>query len=169
MGLGLVESDPSCLEMPTLPFPPPVSESPLPRKVSFVAFGDPEREEEARTQNLQMAFSAEQEALVVESWAVLKKDAAAHGMKFFTKIFEIAPSAKRLFSFLRDSNVPLEQNPKLKTHAFSVFAMVAKYALLETIKEGIPEMWSDDMKNAWGEAFDQLASAIKAEMKPAPA
>ncbi|XP_031482238.1 non-symbiotic hemoglobin 1 [Nymphaea colorata] len=155
-----------------------------------------------------MAFSAEQEALVVESWAVLKKDAAAHGMKFFTKIFEIAPSAKRLFSFLRDSNVPLEQNPKLKTHAFSVFAMtcecavqlrkagkvtvressikhlgvkhfqygvvdehfdVAKYALLETIKEGIPEMWSADMKNAWGEAFDQLASAIKAEMKPASA
>ncbi|CAN6459888.1 unnamed protein product [Victoria cruziana] len=153
-----------------------------------------------------MAFSEEQEALVVRSWAVLKKDAAAHGMKFFAKIFEIAPSAKRLFSFLRDSNVPLDQNPKLKPHAFSVFAMtcecavqlrksgkvtvressvkqlgvkhfkygvvdehfdVARFALLETIKEGVPDMWSEDMKNAWGEAFDQLASAIKAEMKPA--
>lgn len=44
---------------------------------------------------------------------------------------------------------------------------VARFALLETIKEGVPDMWSEDMKNAWGEAFDQLASAIKAEMKPA--
>jgi hypothetical protein len=29
-----------------------------------------------------------------------------------------------MFSFLRDSDVPLEKNPKLKTHAMSVFVMV---------------------------------------------
>lgn len=40
------------------------------------------------------------------------------------RIFEIAPSAQKLFSFLRDSNVPVEQNPKLKPHAKSVFVMV---------------------------------------------
>ncbi|KAI8554355.1 hypothetical protein RHMOL_Rhmol05G0092500 [Rhododendron molle] len=121
------------------------------------------------------------------------------------RVFEIAPTAKKLFSFLRDSDVPLEQNPKLKPHAMTVFVMtcesavqlrkagkvtlresnmgdlgathfkygvadehfeVTKYALLETIKEAVPEMWSPEMKNAWGEAFDQLAAAIKAEMKP---
>ena len=27
-------------------------------------------------------------------------------------------------------------------------------------------MWSPDMKNAWGEAYDQLVAAIKSEMKP---
>ena len=43
---------------------------------------------------------------------------------------------------------------------------MVKYALLETIKEGIPEMWSVEMKEAWAEAYDQLVSAIKAEMKP---
>ncbi|XP_059281737.1 hemoglobin-2-like [Lycium ferocissimum] len=150
------------------------------------------------------SFTEEQEALVVKSWDSMKKNAGEWGLKFFLKIFEIAPSAKKLFSFLKDSNVPLEQNPKLKIHAKSVLVMtceaavqlrkagkvvlrdstlkkigathlkygvvdehfeVTKYALLETIKEAIPEMWSVDMKNAWGEAYDQLVSAIKTEMK----
>ncbi|WVZ02347.1 hypothetical protein V8G54_023153 [Vigna mungo] len=118
---------------------------------------------------------------------------------------EIAPSAQKLFSFLRDSTVPLEQNPKLKPHATSVFVMtcdsavqlrkagkvtvrestlkklgathfrtgvanehfeVTKFALLETIKEAVPDMWSPEMKNAWAEAYDQLVDAIKSEMKP---
>jgi len=38
---------------------------------------------------------------------------------------------------------------------------------LETIKEALPEMWSPAMENAWGEAHDQLANAIKAKMKKA--
>lgn len=42
----------------------------------------------------------------------------------FCRIFEIAPTAKKMFPFLRDSEVPVEQNPKLKTHAMSVFMMV---------------------------------------------
>ncbi|KAK6916516.1 Globin, partial [Dillenia turbinata] len=151
------------------------------------------------------AFTEEQESLVVKSWNVMKHNAGELGFKFFLKIFEIAPSAKKLFSFLRDSNIPLEQNPKLKAHAISVFLMtcesavqlrkagkvtvresnlrdlgtthfkygvadehfeVTKYALLETIKEAVPEMWSPEMKSAWGEAYDQLAAAIKNEMKP---
>ncbi|KAJ1382968.1 Leghemeoglobin, iron-binding site [Sesbania bispinosa] len=151
------------------------------------------------------SFTEEQEALVVKSWNVMKKNSAELGLKFFLKIFEIAPSAQNMFSFLRDSKVPLEQNPKLKPHAMSVFVMtcesavqlrkagkvtvresnlkklgathykygvvaehfeVTKFALLETIKEAVPEMWSPAMKNAWGEAYDQLVGAIKSEMKP---
>ncbi|CAJ2679167.1 leghemoglobin [Trifolium pratense] len=150
-------------------------------------------------------FTEEQEALVVKSWAVMKKNSAELGLKLFLKIFEIAPSAQKLFSFLKDSKVPLEQNTKLKSHAMSVFLMtcesavqlrkagkvtvresslkklgashfkngvvdehfeVTKFALLETIKEAVPEMWSPEMKNAWGEAYDQLVNAIKSEMKP---
>ncbi|KAF2531902.1 hypothetical protein F2Q70_00029576 [Brassica cretica] len=45
---------------------------------------------------------------------------------------------------------------------------VTKYALLETIKEAVPEMWSPEMKSAWGQAYDHLVAAIKAEMKPSP-
>jgi len=151
------------------------------------------------------AFTEEQEALVVKSWNSMKKNAGELSLKFFLRVFEIAPTAKKLFSFLKDSDVPLEQNPKLKPHAMTVFVMtcesavqlrkagkvtlresnlrdlgathfkygvadehfeVTKYALLETIKEAIPEMWSPEMKNAWGEAYDQLAAAIKTEMKP---
>ncbi|XP_038983626.1 hemoglobin-2-like [Phoenix dactylifera] len=152
-------------------------------------------------------FTEEQEALVLASWKAMKKDAAAHGLKFFLRIFEIAPSATRLFSFLRDSDAPLESNPKLKTHAMSVFVMtcesaaqlrkagkvtvrettlkklgashfksgvldehfeVTRFALLDTIKEAVPGMWSPEMKNAWAEAYDQLVAAIKQEMKPLP-
>uniref|UniRef100_A0A1D1ZFP0 Non-symbiotic hemoglobin 1 n=1 Tax=Anthurium amnicola TaxID=1678845 RepID=A0A1D1ZFP0_9ARAE len=152
-------------------------------------------------------FTEEQEALVVKSWNVMKKKPAELGLKFFLRIFEIAPSARRLFPFLRDSNVPLEKNPKLKAHAMSVFVMtcesavqlrkagkvtvrettlkkmgashvksgvldehfeVTRFALLDTIKEAVPDMWCPEMKSAWGEAYDQLVAAIKEEMKPVP-
>ncbi|KAF7810946.1 class 1 non-symbiotic hemoglobin [Senna tora] len=121
------------------------------------------------------------------------------------RVFEIAPSAQKLFSYVRDSEFPLEQNPKLKTHAVTVFVMtcesavqlrkagkvtvresslkrlgsvhfkngvldehfeVTKFALLETIKEAVPEMWSPEMKNAWAQAYDHLVAAMKSEMKP---
>ncbi|KAB1207217.1 Hemoglobin-2 [Morella rubra] len=150
-------------------------------------------------------FTEEQEALVVKSWTAMKQNAGELALKFFLKIFEIAPTAQKLFSFLKDSNVPLERNSKLKSHAMNVFLMtcesavqlrkagkvtvresslkrmgavhfklgvvdehfeVARFAMLETIKEAVPEMWSPEMKNAWGEAYDQLVSAIKTEMKP---
>uniref|UniRef100_K4AGJ7 Globin domain-containing protein n=1 Tax=Setaria italica TaxID=4555 RepID=K4AGJ7_SETIT len=75
-----------------------------------------------------VVFSEEQEALVLKSWALMKKDSANLGLRFFLKIFEIAPSAKQMFSFLRDSDVPLEKNPKLKTHAMSVFVMVRTFS-----------------------------------------
>ncbi|CAA2988574.1 non-symbiotic hemoglobin 1 [Olea europaea subsp. europaea] len=75
------------------------------------------------------SFTEEQEALVVKSWNVMKKNAGEWGLKFFIKIFEIAPSAQKLFSFLKDSNVPLEQNPKLKPHAKSVFVMTCEAAV----------------------------------------
>ncbi|KAK2978359.1 hypothetical protein RJ640_016461, partial [Escallonia rubra] len=162
-------------------------------------------ENKGRTSLQVTAFTEEQEALVVKSWSSMKKNAGELGLKFFLRVFEIAPSAKNLFSFLKDSDVPLEQNPKLKPHAVTVFVMtcesavqlrkvgkasvkesslidlgathfkygvadehfeVTKYALLETIKEAVPEMWSSEMKNAWGEAYDQLVAAIKKEMKP---
>ncbi|KAG1341789.1 non-symbiotic hemoglobin 1 [Cocos nucifera] len=161
------------------------------------AFGDSEAK----------GFTEEQEALVLRSWNAMKKDATALGLKFFLRIFEIAPSASRLFSFLRDSDVPLENNPKLKIHAMSVFVMtcesaaqlrkagkvtvrettlkklgathfksgvvnehfeVTRFALLDTIKEAVPDMWSPKMKTAWAEAYDQLVAAIKQEMKPLP-
>ncbi|KAK7264336.1 hypothetical protein RJT34_31943 [Clitoria ternatea] len=150
-------------------------------------------------------FTEEQEALVVKSWNAMKNNSGELSLKFFNKILEIAPAAQQLFSFLKDSKVPLDQNPKLKPHAMAVFVTtcqsavqlrkagkitvtesnlkklgaihfkagvaaehfeVTKLALLETIKEAVPEMWSPEMKNAWEEAHDQLADAIKSEMKP---
>lgn len=76
-----------------------------------------------------MAFTEEQEALVKYSWNVMKTDAAELGFKFFSKILEIAPEAKGLFSFLRDSTVPLDQNTMLKSHALQVFKMTCESAV----------------------------------------
>ncbi|XP_010255004.1 PREDICTED: non-symbiotic hemoglobin 1 isoform X2 [Nelumbo nucifera] len=75
------------------------------------------------------AFTEEQEALVVKSWNAMKKDAGELGMKFFLRVFEIAPSAQKLFSFLRGSDVSLEQNQKLKPHAKTVFVMTCESAV----------------------------------------
>ncbi|XP_074275387.1 anaerobic nitrite reductase Glb1-1-like [Silene latifolia] len=154
------------------------------------------------------SFTEEQEALVVKSWNAMKKNSSQLALKFFLRVFEIAPAAKKLFSFLRDADddaVPLETNPKLKAHALTVFVMtcesavnlrksgkvtvkdsnlkdlgelhlkygvvdehfeVVRFALLETIRDAVPEMWSDEMKEAWKEAYDQLTAAIKEQMKP---
>lgn len=42
---------------------------------------------------------------------------------------------------------------------------MVKEALLRTVKEALGEKWSNEMGCAWGEAYNQLAAAIKAEMK----
>ncbi|MCO5550792.1 hypothetical protein L7F22_004283 [Adiantum nelumboides] len=149
------------------------------------------------------AFTTKQETLVKDTWAILKKDAARHGLALFLTVFEIAPAAKKLFSFLKDSDVPLEKNPKLKAHALQVFVViceaasslskkgqvltpgstlkdmahahvvsgvvdehydVVRYSLLKTVQAGIgPEMWNEEVKNAWGDAYDELVLAIKAQ------
>ncbi|XP_078178643.1 anaerobic nitrite reductase GLB1-like [Carex rostrata] len=76
-----------------------------------------------------MSFTKEQEQLVLRSWNEMKKDSASIALKFFLRIFEIAPSAKEMFSFLRDSDVPLEKNPKLKAHAITVFNTTCETAI----------------------------------------
>ncbi|KAL1544262.1 hypothetical protein AAHA92_21135 [Salvia divinorum] len=49
------------------------------------------------------------------------------------RIFEIAPSAKQLIRFLKDSEDPVGQNPKLKPHAVTVFVMFS-YACRHVIR-----------------------------------
>ncbi|KAH7853553.1 hypothetical protein Vadar_003905 [Vaccinium darrowii] len=151
-----------------------------------------------------MVFSEKQEALVKDSWEVMKQNIPEFSLRFFTLILEIAPAAKNLFSFLKDTDEIPQNNPKLKTHAVKVFKMtcesaiqlrekgevvvsettlkylgsvhlqkgvidphfeVVKEALLRTVREAAGEKWNEEMKGAWGEAYDQLATAIKAEMK----
>ncbi|KAB1218994.1 Non-symbiotic hemoglobin 2 [Morella rubra] len=111
-----------------------------------------------------MGYTEKQEALVKESWEVSKQKIPEHSLRFFTLFLEIAPAAKNMFSFLKDSDEIPQNNPKLKAHAVMVFKMVVKEALLRTIKEAVGENWSDDQKgSAWGEAYDQLAAAMRTE------
>ncbi|KAG0579634.1 hypothetical protein M758_4G111400 [Ceratodon purpureus] len=41
---------------------------------------------------------------------------------------------------------------------------VVKEALLQTIEEGLPELWSPALKSAWADAYDALATILKNEM-----
>ncbi|KAA8539219.1 hypothetical protein F0562_025911 [Nyssa sinensis] len=151
-----------------------------------------------------MGFTEKQEALVKESWELMKQNIPELSLRFFTLILEIAPAAKKMFSFLKESDQIPQNNPKLKAHAVKVFKMtcesgiqlrekgevvvadttfkylgsvhlhkgvidphfeVVKEALLRTVEEAVGEKWSEEMCGAWCEAYDQLANAIKAEMK----
>ncbi|KAL0334780.1 UNVERIFIED_CONTAM: Non-symbiotic hemoglobin 1 [Sesamum radiatum] len=100
----------------------------------------------AQHQNLNVEMlTEEEEGEVSKSWNLMKKNAGEWGLKFFLKIFEIAPSAQKMFPFLRDTKVPLEQNAKLKAHAKSVFVMTCE-AAVELRKSGEVVMRESSVK-----------------------
>ncbi|GJX52347.1 non-symbiotic hemoglobin 2 [Tanacetum coccineum] len=76
-----------------------------------------------------MTFSEKQEELVKQSWELMKEDIADLSLYFFTQTLEIAPAAKRLFSFLKDADEIPVNNPKLKAHAIKVFKMTCEAAI----------------------------------------
>ncbi|KAI3997178.1 hypothetical protein MKX01_009022 [Papaver californicum] len=151
-----------------------------------------------------ITFTEKQEALVKESWELLKQNIPELSIRFFTMILDIAPQAKPMFSFLKDTDEIPQNNPKLKAHAVKIFKMtcesavqlrekgevvvagstlshlgafhvkkgvidpqfeVVKEALLRTLESELGDKWNDEMKCAWSEAYDHLATAIKVEMK----
>ncbi|KAK1314070.1 Non-symbiotic hemoglobin 2 [Acorus calamus] len=75
-----------------------------------------------------MAFS-EQEVLVKEAWEIMKSSLPQLSIRFFTTILEIAPAAKNMFSFLKDSEEIPQNNPKLQAHAVKVFKMTCESAV----------------------------------------
>ena len=42
---------------------------------------------------------------------------------------------------------------------------MVKEALLRTIKEAVGDKWNEELSDAWAIAYDELATAIKKEMK----
>ncbi|KAJ4885848.1 Non-symbiotic hemoglobin 2 [Raphanus sativus] len=64
-----------------------------------------------------------------ESWEILKQDIPKYSLHFFSQILEIAPAAKDMFSFLRDTDEVPHNNPKLKAHAVKVFKMTCETAI----------------------------------------
>ncbi|KAL6327817.1 hypothetical protein AAG906_025754 [Vitis piasezkii] len=87
-----------------------------------------------------IGFTEEQEALMVKSWNLMKNNVG--------EIFEIAPLAKKLFSFLKDSKtcesvVQHRKGGKVTVRDSTLKKLgVIKFALLETLKEAVPKMWS---------------------------
>ncbi|KAK1421212.1 hypothetical protein QVD17_23385 [Tagetes erecta] len=76
-----------------------------------------------------MSFSEKQKELVKQSWEIMKQDIPALSLYFFTQVLEIAPGAKGLFSFLKDTDEIPQNNPKLKAHAVKVFKMTCESAI----------------------------------------
>ncbi|KAE8654388.1 Non-symbiotic hemoglobin 1 [Hibiscus syriacus] len=130
-------------------------------------------------------FTEEQEPLVVKSWTAMKKNSAELGLKFFLKDpnvpleQKLKPHAMSVFVMTCESAVQLRKAGKVTVRETTLkklgathfkYGVVAEhfevttFALSETIKEAVPEMRSAEMKNAWGEAYDRLVEAIKAEM-----
>ncbi|KAI3705232.1 hypothetical protein L1987_75466 [Smallanthus sonchifolius] len=59
----------------------------------------------------------------------MKEDIPALSLHFFTQTLEIAPGAKRLFSFLKDTDEIPQNDPKVKSHAVKVFKMTCESAI----------------------------------------
>ncbi|XP_016471234.1 anaerobic nitrite reductase HB2 [Nicotiana tabacum] len=76
-----------------------------------------------------MGFTEKQEALVKDSWEIMKQNIPQLSLRFFSLILEIAPAAKNMFSFLKDSDEIPHNNPKLKAHAVKVFKMTCESAV----------------------------------------
>ncbi|GAA0185316.1 hypothetical protein LIER_32604 [Lithospermum erythrorhizon] len=88
-----------------------------------------------------MDFTEKQEALVKDSWQVMKQNIPELSLRCFNLVLEIAPAAKNMFSFLKDSDEIPQNNPKLKAHAVKVFKMTCESAvqLREKGEVAIPE------------------------------
>ncbi|OAY45810.1 non-symbiotic hemoglobin 2 [Manihot esculenta] len=84
-----------------------------------------------------MVFNEKEEGLVKESWEIMKQDIPLYSLGFFSSILEIAPAAKDMFSFLRESNEIPQTNPKLKAHAVKVFKMTCESAIQLREKGGV--------------------------------
>ncbi|OIT04609.1 PREDICTED: non-symbiotic hemoglobin 2 [Nicotiana attenuata] len=76
-----------------------------------------------------MGFTEKQEAMVKDSWENMKQNIPQLSLRFFSLILEIAPAAKNMFSFLKDSDEIPQNNPKLKAHAVKVFKMTCESAV----------------------------------------
>ncbi|CAK9176847.1 unnamed protein product [Ilex paraguariensis] len=74
-----------------------------------------------------MGITDKQEAMVKDSWEVVKQNIPELSLRFFTLILEIAPTAKNMFSFLEGTDEIPHNNPMLKAHALKVFKMVSPY------------------------------------------
>ncbi len=82
-----------------------------------------------------------QRRLVQESWALVERDLDAHGVRFFLRIFEMAPGALQLFSFRNAPN--LAKSPELQAHASRVMRTVGQaVAGLSDVKTLIPVLQS---------------------------
>ncbi|CAN4120044.1 unnamed protein product [Withania somnifera] len=133
-----------------------------------------------------MGFTEKQEALVKSSWDVMKQNIPQLSLRFFSLTDEIPQNnpklkahAVKVFKMTCESAVQLREKGEvvvgdttlkylgsihLQKGVIDPHFEVVKEALLRTVEEAMGEKWSDDMKEAWTESYDQLAAAIKAEM-----
>ncbi|CDO99824.1 unnamed protein product [Coffea canephora] len=90
----------------------------------------------------------------------------AHAAKVFKmtceSVVQLREKRKVVFA---DTTVKWLGSVHLQKGVLKFHFEVVKEAFLETIQEGVGENWSEELKNAWGEAYDHLAAAIQGEME----
>lgn len=123
------------------------------------------------------AFSEDPEALMVKSWNSMKKNAGELGLKFFLRIFEIAPLQRscshfwKIQKFLWSRIQSLNLMPWLsllwpvnqQCNSGRLAKSLSKSPGATYLKYGVVD---EHFENSWGEAYDLLVAGIKNEMKP---
>eukprot|EP00897_Mesotaenium_endlicherianum_P007661 jgi/Mesen1/6923/ME000358S06245 len=91
-----------------------------------------------------MAITAEESQLLQLSWSLIEPEIQKYSLNFFLRIFEIAPAATGLFTFLDNDTTPLATNIRLQKHALTVMTTVgAAVSILadeEALAEFIPKL-----------------------------
>ncbi|KAF8020831.1 hypothetical protein BT93_G1300 [Corymbia citriodora subsp. variegata] len=93
-----------------------------------------------------MALTEKQEVLVKESWEILQQNVPEYSIRFYQRIMEVAPEAKNLFSFLRDSDEIPQNNPNLQAHATKVFKLTCE-SVIQLRERGAVTIEDSTMKH----------------------
>ncbi|KAJ4800822.1 Non-symbiotic hemoglobin [Rhynchospora pubera] len=90
----------------------------------------------------------------------------AHAMGVFVMTCEAATQLRKTGKVDVGANTSVQHlaSVHFKAGIADVHFEVLKFALLETIKEAVPYLWSEELKEAWSESYDHLVLAIKNEM-----
>ena len=126
-------------------------------------------------------------ALIQESWRRLLPDAARLGHRFYVRLFEIEPGLKPMFAganlkrqehalvtglayvvntldspaLLDDALRGLGARHKRYGVQTSHYAVVGR-ALMETLEEGLADLWTAQHAAAWASAFAMVSRSMRA-------
>ncbi|XP_061363781.1 non-symbiotic hemoglobin 2-like [Gastrolobium bilobum] len=88
-----------------------------------------------------------------------------HAVKVFEMTCETAIRLREKRAIVADTTLKYLSCIHINKGVIDSHFEVVKEALLKTIKEAVGDKWSEELRNSWEVAYDELAAAIKNAMR----